>query len=117
MYTNETPASSPTAVDPETFWTSIGGRNSPAGEAFVEDASNIRLREMSLSYGFGQSSLQNTPFENIKLSLVGRNLFFLSNNASIDPEAIHGTATANDGYEAFSLPTTRSIGLNLKLGF
>lgn len=117
VYTNETPASSPTAVDPETFWTSIGGRNSPAGEAFVEDASNIRLREMSLSYGFGQSSLQNTPFENIKLSLVGRNLFFLSNNASIDPEAIHGTATANDGYEAFSLPTTRSIGLNLKLGF
>jgi hypothetical protein len=117
VYTNETPASSPTAVDPETFWTSIGGRNSPAGEAFVEDASNIRLREMSLSYGFGQSSLQNTPFKNIKLSLVGRNLFFLSNNASIDPEAIHGTATANDGYEAFSLPTTRSIGLNLKLGF
>jgi TonB-linked SusC/RagA family outer membrane protein len=117
VYTNETPASSPTAVDPETFWTSIGGRNSPAGEAFVEDASNIRLREMSLSYGFGQSSLQNTPFENVKLSLVGRNLFFLSNNASIDPEAIHGTATANDGYEAFSLPTTRSIGLNLKLGF
>ena len=117
VYTNETPASSPTAVDPETFWTSIGGRNSPAGEAFVEDASNIRLREMSLSYGFGQSSLQNTHFKNIKLSLVGRNLFFLSNNASIDPEAIHGTATANDGYEAFSLPTTRSIGLNLKLGF
>ena len=117
VYTNETPASSTTAVDPETFWTSIGGRNSPAGEAFVEDASNIRLREMSLSYGFGQSSLQNTPFKNIKLSLVGRNLFFLSNNASIDPEAIHGTATANDGYEAFSLPTTRSIGLNLKLGF
>jgi TonB-linked SusC/RagA family outer membrane protein len=117
VYTNETPATAPASIDPETFWTSIGGRNSPAGEAFVEDASNIRLRELSFSYGLSQSSLANSPFDSAKLSLVGRNLFFLSNNASIDPEAIFGTATANDGYEAFSLPTTRSIGLNLKLGF
>ena len=117
VFTNETPASAPASVDPEVFWTSIGGRNSPAGEAFVEDASNIRLREMSLSYGLSQASLANSPFNSVKLSLVGRNLFFFSNGASIDPEAVFGTATANDGYEAFSLPTTRSLGLNLKLGF
>jgi hypothetical protein len=117
VYTHETPASTPSAIDPETFWTSIGGRNSPAGEAFVEDASNVRLRELSLSYEIDQKNLSNSPFNSVKLSLVGRNLFFLSNSASIDPEAIHGTETQNDGYEAFSLPTTRSLGLNLKLGF
>ena len=117
VYVDEVPASTPASIDPETFWTSIGGRNSPAGEAFVEDASNIRLRELSFGYALSQNSLANSPFDSAKLSLVGRNLFFFSNNASIDPEAIFGTATANDGYEAFSLPTTRSIGLNLKLGF
>lgn len=117
VYTNETPASAPARVDPEKFWTSIGGRNSPAGEAFVEDASNIRLREMSLGYSVPARKLDGSPFSAVKLSLVGRNMFFLSNSASIDPEAIFGTGTTNDGYEAFSLPTTRSYGLNVKLSF
>ena len=41
----------------------------------------------------------------------------IKNDSDIDPEAIHGVGATNDGYEAFSLPNTRSIGLNLKLGF
>ena len=117
VYAHETPASSATAVDPETFWTSIGGRNSPVGEAFTYDASNIRLRELTLGYTLDSSTLSTTPFKSAKISLVGRNLAFLKNDSDIDPEAIHGVGATNDGYEAFSLPNTRSIGLNLKLGF
>ena len=117
VYKHETPAGTAVPVDPETFWTSIGGRNSPVGEAFIEDASNIRLRELSLSYAFDQNNLDRTPFHSAKLSLVGRNLFFLSNKASVDPEAIVGTGINADGFESFSLPMTRSIGFNLKLGF
>lgn len=117
VYAHETPASTATAVDPETFWTSIGGRNSPVGEAFTYDASNIRLRELTLGYTLDSSTLSTTPFKSAKISLVGRNLAFLKNDSDIDPEAIHGVGATNDGYEAFSLPNTRSIGLNLKLGF
>ena len=117
VYAHETPASTATAVDPETFWTSIGGRNSPVGEAFTYDASNIRLRELTLGYTLDSSTLSTTPFKSAKISLVGRNLAFLKNDSDIEPEAIHGVGATNDGYEAFSLPNTRSIGLNLKLGF
>jgi TonB-linked SusC/RagA family outer membrane protein len=117
VYPNETPASTATAVDPETFWTSIGGRNSPVGEAFTYDASNVRLRELTLGYSLDSATLGTTPFKSAKISLVGRNLGFLKNDSDIDPEAIHGVGSTNDGYEAFSLPNTRSIGLNLKLGF
>lgn len=118
VYTDETPASSAASVEPETFWTSIGGRNSPAGEAFVEDASNIRLREVSLSYSLPSAALSSLPLiTEAKISLVGRNLFFLTNNASVDPEATHGVGTVHDGYEGFTLPATRSFGLNVKLGF
>lgn len=117
VYQHETPASSAKPVDPETFWTSIGGRNSPVGEAFIEDASNIRLRELSLGYTFPSEFMNTTPLKSAKISIVGRNLFFLSNNASIDPEAVVGTGLNADGFEAFSLPLTRSIGFNLKLGF
>jgi len=117
VYPNETPATTANSVDPETFWTSIGGRNAPVGEAFTYDASNIRIRELTLGYSFDQNALASSPFKTVKLSLVGRNLGFLSNEAGVDPEAIFGVGAENDGYEAFSLPNTRSVGLNLKLGF
>ena len=101
----------------EAFWNKIGGRNAPVGEAFVEDASNVRMREMVLGYRFSPKSLEKTPFERVKLSLVGRNLFFISNSASIDPEVVTATDTAADGFESFAPPSTTSFGLNIKLGF
>ncbi|WP_242203087.1 SusC/RagA family TonB-linked outer membrane protein [Aestuariivivens insulae] len=104
-------------VDSETLWANLGGRNSPVGEAFVEDASNIRMREITLGYSFKQSLLDKTPFKKAKISLVGRNLFFFSNSATVDPEVVTGTDTSADGFESFAPPSTRSIGLNLKLGF
>lgn len=76
VYQHETTATSANPVDPETFWTSIGGRNSPVGEAFIEDASNIRLRELSLGYTFPREFINTTPLKSAKISLVGRNLFF-----------------------------------------
>ena len=116
-----------TAVTAEAFWGQIGGRNSPAGEAFVEDASNIRMREMTLGYSLPSSVLQNSPFRSVKLSLVGRNLFFISNKATVDPEVVTGAVNnpstdtneeaRADGFSSFAPPATRSYGLNLKLGF
>ncbi|MBT8184382.1 MAG: SusC/RagA family TonB-linked outer membrane protein, partial [Eudoraea sp.] len=104
-------------VGAEAFWAKVGGRNSPVGEAFVEDASNIRMREITLGYAFPQSLISKTPFKQAKISLVGRNLFFISNKASVDPEVVTGTNTAADGFESFAPPATRSFGLNLKFGF
>ena len=73
-------------VTPEEFWNSVGGRNAPLGEAFVYDASNIRMREMTLGYSFGSQLLDRTFLRSAKLSLVGRNLFFIKNDAPFDPE-------------------------------
>ncbi len=94
----------------EKFWNLVGGRNAPTGEAFVRDASNVRLREMVLGY--------RLPKYKARISLVGRNLFFFSNKAKyVDPELTVGTGNNVDGQEAFSLPTTRSIGLSLGIDF
>ena len=104
-------------VTPEEFWNSVGGRNAPLGEAFVYDASNVRMREMTLGYTFGGQLMDRTFLRSAKLSLVGRNLFFFKNDAPFDPEITTNTATNTDGFESFSPPSTRSIGFNLKLGF
>ena len=106
-----------TAITAEDFWGSIGGENAANGEAFVEDASNIRMREINVGYSLPATLLDRTPFARARLSLVGRNLFFIQNNASIDPEVVVGLDDTADGFESFALPTSRSIGFNLKLGF
>jgi TonB-linked SusC/RagA family outer membrane protein len=56
-------------------------------EYFVEDASYLKLRELSLGYTFGPQILDNTlGISNIKISLIGRNLYTLTNYSGFDPE-------------------------------
>lgn len=98
------------ATNAEQLWNVLGGRNAPTGEAFVRDASNVRLREFILGY--------RIPKLKARISLVGRNLFFISNKAEyVDPEILVNAGRVSDGQEGFSLPTTRSFGLNLNVDF
>lgn len=99
----------------EAFWQKVGGRNAPVGEVFARDASNVRLRELVLGY---RIPIKNGPISAARLSLVGRNLFFLSNKAiDIDPEVLVGTGKAGEGFQSFGPPTTRSFGVSLGLDF
>lgn len=99
-----------TATNAEQLWNILGGRNAPTGEAFVRDASNVRLREFILGY--------RVPKWKARISLVGRNLFFISNKAEyVDPEIMVNAGRVSDGQEGFSLPTTRSFGLSLNVDF
>lgn len=84
---------------------------------FAYSATNIRLREAQLSYSLPLSQRPNFFIKGCVISLVGRNLFFLKNNADgFDPESALGTGN-NQGIEYASLPSTRSYGLYLKLNF
>jgi TonB-linked SusC/RagA family outer membrane protein len=102
----------------ETFWNNVGGRNNPTGEAFVRDASNIRMREVILGYNMPKSLISKTFFKSARISLVGRNLFFFQNKAKYsDPELMNDTSNTSEGREAFALPTTRNYGVSLNFGF
>ncbi len=106
------------AIDAETFWRGVGGRTNPIGEVFVEDATNTRLRELTLGYRLPQSILAGFPISNIKFSLVGRNLFFIYRaSEGMDPEFNRSTSASQQGIHTFAPPTTRSFGANLKIDF
>ena len=106
------------ATSSEAMWNKLGGRNAPVGEAFIYDASNTRLRELVIGYNLPSATLANTPFTHIKISLIGRNLFFISNaSGTLDSELIVNDATNSDGWEVFGLPPVREFGVNLKFGF
>lgn len=90
------------------------------GNWFVLDASYIMLREVMLNYRFHASVLNKTPFENLTLSLYGRNLFYFEEHMEdmgISPESAPNTNATFAGYETFSTPSTRTFGLNVKLSF
>ena len=117
-------AKNATAIDAETFWTTLSGAQ-PWSEAFVYDATNVRLRELSLGYRFAK--LPVSFIKDAKLSVVGRNLFFFYRGfAKLDLPGIDKRKAFFDsevnlfnsnlqGFEYGTLPPTRSIGLNLKL--
>ncbi len=91
-------------------------------ETMVIDADYLTLREVTLGYNLPASILQNSPFVNAKISLVGRNLFYLYRDAEfelmgISPESAFNTEAYAQGVEARGLPTTRSFGFNLSFSF
>ena len=97
---NPTTTPNTIAVDAERFWGRIGGRNAPAGEAFVRDASNIRLRELALGYALPEGITSRLPFRTASVSLVGRNLFFFSNKTKyFDPEAVQSVEQQRRRFE------------------
>ncbi len=100
------------SFDPEKYYTTIGGTG-PISTQYVYDATNIRMREMSLSYSFKKIK----GISNLSVSLVGRNLFFLVNKAPFDPDAALSAGNGLQGLHAFNLPTTRSYGINFNLSF
>lgn len=104
-------------ITAEQYWTTVGGRNNPVGEAFVTDASTIRMREISFEYRFPSKWLQNTVIQKMSFSLTGRNLFFFQNKAkTFDPELAPSTGNAQ-GIESFGIPNTRSVGCNFNITF
>ncbi len=97
----------------------ITGANlgSRAGENFTYDASYVKLRQLTLGYSFPRKLLANTPFQNITVSFVGRNLWIISKNTpNIDPESSY-TSNNSQGMDYFGAVPVRSWGFNLRLGF
>lgn len=106
------------ATTAESYWKFVGGRNTPVGEVWSYSATNVRLREASLSYALPKNLFKKAPFQAASVALVGRNLFFIVNKAKgFDPESTAGATNTSVGQEGFSLPATRQIGLNLNLSF
>ncbi|MBE0674794.1 MAG: SusC/RagA family TonB-linked outer membrane protein, partial [Bacteroidales bacterium] len=99
------------------FWESMYKTNQ-ANSCFVEDASYLRLRNLSLSYDF--SKLINKSFiKGLTASFSGKNLLTFSKYSGIDPEAI-GT-DLNDplarGTDLWSFPNMRTYSFGLNINF
>lgn len=86
-------------------------------EANVYDASYVKLREVALSYRLPRLWTQKLHLQEASVTLTGRNLWTIYKSVpNIDPESALTTGNGQ-GVEAYSLPTTRSFGVNLSVKF
>lgn len=103
-----------TEITAQQYW----GAYSGIGANYVFNQDNIRLREFVLGYTIPASSLTGSFLQSATISLIGRNLFFLSKDIPhVDPEATLGTGNSGMGILSNNLPTLRSIGFNVSLKF
>lgn len=101
-------------IDAKTYYNAIGGRNG-VGANYVYDATNVLMREIGLGYTF---ELPEDHFiRSLKISAITRNLFFLYKEAPFDPNITLNTGNKFQGIELFSVPNTRSIGVNFNITF
>lgn len=106
------------AISAESYYRQFYDRNHE--ENNVYDASYLKLRQFSIGYGFKLSDgfLGLKEGGTIDLSLIGRNLFVITENPHFDPEqlAVQGTGFVS-GVEDMSYATSRSFGLKASLNF
>ncbi|WP_212006388.1 SusC/RagA family TonB-linked outer membrane protein [Chitinophaga sp. HK235] len=103
-------------IDAAQWYGVIGGRDGVSGE-YMYDATVVRFRELSLGYAVPSRALGRGFVKNLRFSLVGRNLFYISKKAPFDPEISMSTGNGLSGVDMFALPATRSFGFNLNVGF
>lgn len=106
-------------VTQQQYWTQVAtSGNLGIGEANIYDATNIRLRNISLNYRLPSSILKNTFIQNAKFGFTVNNVWMIKSNAhGVDPESVFSISTNATGFENFSTPTSRSYFFNLTFGF
>ncbi len=100
------------------YFQSIGFGPSEVG---VYDATVVRLRELSLSYALPSTFLQKTPFGAASLNVSGSNLWYYAPNfpkhTNFDPETTTLSGGAVAGFERLTGPSSRRIGVSLRVTF
>ncbi|WP_373495113.1 SusC/RagA family TonB-linked outer membrane protein [Aquiflexum sp.] len=87
-------------------------------EAAKYDASYIKLREVIFGYNLPKKWFGNLPIEDVRLSVVGRNLALWTENPHFDPETLSMSGgTLQPGIENMAFPSTRNFGFNLNAKF
>jgi hypothetical protein len=86
---------------------------------FVEDASYLKVREISLSYTLSKKTLGSLGnyLDQVKLSISGRNLFTFTDYSGWDPEVGLRTNATNFRLDEYSYPNFRTFTGSIQVRF
>jgi len=87
-------------------------------ENFVEDASWVRLRNLSLSYSLPKTILKKGIIKDAAVTVTGNNLILITHYTGFDPESSSNSSGSNiDAFSGFTYPAVRSFLLSVNLNF
>ena len=101
-------------MNPEQWYSAISDGDM-VPQYYTYSATNVRLQSASISYTIPRKWLANVC--DIKLSLIGRNLWMIYNKAPFDPEAVASAGNYYQGMDNFMMPSLRSYGFNVNFNF
>ena len=93
----------------DTGWNFLGS------DRYVEDASFIRMSYVQLSYNFNKKMLKPLGLRRLTASLSGQNLLCFTKYSGTDPE--HSPGSWGIAYDNSQTPRSKSVTLNLQVGF
>lgn len=106
------------AITPESYYRQFYDRNHE--ENNIYDASFLKLRQFSIGYSLNlkEGFLGLTDASTMHFSIIGNNLFVITENPHFDPEqlAVQGNGFVS-GVEDMSYATSRSLGFKVAFNF
>ena len=100
------------------------GNGSNASSRWIEDASFLRFKTVTLGYNFPQAILSKIKLNSLRLYVIGQNLFTITGYEGWDPEVnTTGTNPANvtnnivQGRDFYSAPQARTVIFGVRIGF
>ncbi len=108
-----------TPVTVQNYWQRISTRgNLGIHEANLYDATNIRLRNVQLTYLFPRQFLGTSVLQNARIFANCNNVWMIhSKMRGIDPESTFATGSNAIGFESGAPATMRSFAIGFTLGF
>lgn len=106
-----------TSVSSQSYWQNA----SYIASEQIQNASYVKLRNVSLTYSISKTKWKSMPFNGIDITLTGKNIWIGKSKSFTegDPEATNswGTANGSIGNISYEVPTSRSYGLSLTFKF
>jgi len=91
--------------------------NNRFSSRFVEDASYLRLKNVTIGYSLNEQTLSRLRLKRLRVYASGTNVWTLTNYSGADPEvnSLDGSTTAQ-GLDLYTFPQVRTILIGLNLG-
>ncbi|MCL5129268.1 TonB-dependent receptor [Algibacter sp. L4_22] len=92
-------------------------RSFVTSDRWIDDASYVRLKNISLGYNFPEDVLTKINLSAVRLHVSGQNLLTLTSYKGVDPEVSYSNSSSNIGLDYGSYPNVKSITFGLNIEF
>jgi TonB-linked SusC/RagA family outer membrane protein len=100
----------------QVYWQDVGSSFVGPAEPSIEDASFVRIRQISLGYELPKKWLDKAHFTNVSVTLFMNNPVLWTKYSGVDPETSLAGPANGQGLDYFNNPGTKSYGVRLNVG-